>query len=50
MIRNYSNNSNTSNANRFILRACKKRRSMAISKAKMIQQELGITTNLIALK
>lgn len=41
---------NTSDSVLFLLRGAKKRRSMAIARAKMIQQELGIIPSLIAVK
>ena len=34
----------------FLLRGAKKRRSMAIAKAKMIQGQLGVTARLVAVK
>ena len=50
MIKNYSNNSTNSSAVSFIFRAAKKRRTMAISKAKEVQVELGIAQRLSAVK
>ncbi|MFA6988858.1 MAG: hypothetical protein WC197_02210 [Candidatus Gastranaerophilaceae bacterium] len=41
---------NTSDAVLFILRASKKRRSLANANAKMVQRELGIMPILIAIK
>ena len=41
---------NTSDSVLFLLRGAKKRRSMAIARAKMIQQELGIIPSLVAVK
>lgn len=34
----------------FLLRGAKKRRSMAIAKAKMVQGELGVVPRLVAVK
>jgi len=50
MIKNYSNNSVNSSAVSFILRACKKRRAMAMNNAKEVQLELGIAPKLTAIK
>ena len=41
---------NTSEAVLFLLRGAKKRRSIAISNAKMIQGDLGVMPRLVALK
>jgi hypothetical protein len=40
----------TSDAVSFLLRGAKKRRSMALAKAKMIQSELGVVPRLVAIK
>ncbi len=50
MIKNYSNNSTNSNSVSFILKAAKKRRILAMDKAKEVQQELGLAPLLVALK
>lgn len=50
MIKSYSNNSKNSNGVNFILRAAKKRRLIALEKAKEVQLELGISPKLVALK
>ena len=42
--------SNSSDSVLFLLRGAKKRRSMAIAKAKMIQGELGVIPRLVAVK
>ena len=42
--------SNINNGVAFILRGAKKRRSMAIASAKMINSDIGISAKLIALK
>jgi hypothetical protein len=44
------NNKNTSEAVLFLLRGAKKRRSLASANAKMVQRELGIMPNLVAVK
>lgn len=41
---------NTSTSANFISRGAKKRRSMAIAKAKMVQGEQGIVPRLVAVK
>ena len=41
---------NTSDAVLFLLRGAKKRRSMAVAKAKIIQNELGVLPKLVAIK
>lgn len=41
---------NISNGVAFLLRGAKKRRSMAIASAKMINSDIGITAKLAALK
>ena len=41
---------NTSEAVLFLLRGAKKRRSMAIANARMVQNELGVTPKLVAVK
>ena len=50
MIRNYSNNTINSNAVNFILKACKRRRTIAMNNAKEVQLELGIAPKLAAIK
>lgn len=42
--------SNSSDSVLFLLRGAKKRRSLAIAKAKMIQGELGVVPRLVAVK
>jgi len=42
--------SNISDGVAFLLRGAKKRRSMAIASAKMINSDIGISTKLIAIK
>jgi hypothetical protein len=42
--------SNLSNAVEFLLKGAKKRRSLAMAKAKMIQGELGVIPRLISIK
>lgn len=42
--------SNISNSVFFLMKAAKKRRTQAISKAKMVQGELGIVPRLVAVK
>ncbi|EKE03262.1 MAG: hypothetical protein ACD_20C00225G0006 [uncultured bacterium] len=42
--------SNISESVLFLLRGAKKRRSMAMAKAKMIQGELGVIPRLVAVK
>lgn len=42
--------SNISDGVAFILRGAKKRRSMAIASAKMINSDIGISAKLVALK
>lgn len=42
--------SNINNGVAFILRGAKKRRSMAIASAKMINSDIGISAKLVALK
>jgi len=41
---------NTSEAVLFLLRGAKKRRSMAVANARLIQNELGIMPKLVAIK
>lgn len=43
-------NSNISNSVQFLLRGAKKRRSMAIAQAKMIQGDLGVIPRVMAVK
>lgn len=43
-------NTNISESVLFLLRGAKKRRSMAMAKAKMIQGQLGVTPRLVAVK
>lgn len=43
-------NANVSESVLFLLRGAKKRRSMAIAKAKMIQGQLGVIPRLVAVK
>lgn len=50
VIQNRKSQSNISQGVMFILRGAKKRRSMAMANAKMIQSELGVTNKLIAIK
>ena len=50
MIKDYSNNSINSNAVKFIFKAAKKRRLLAMDKAKEVQLELGIAPTLAAIK
>lgn len=45
-----SPSANTSDSVLFLLRGAKKRRSLAIAKAKMIQGEIGVIPRLIAIK
>lgn len=42
--------SNISDGVAFLLRGAKKRRSMAIASAKMINSDIGLTSKLIAIK
>ena len=50
MIQNYSNNGSISNGVKFILKASKKRRMIAMEKAKDVQLEWGISPMLMAVK
>ncbi|MEI8388457.1 MAG: hypothetical protein WCG23_01100 [bacterium] len=43
-------NTNVSDAVLFLLRGAKKRRSMAVAKAKMIQGQLGVIPRMVAVK
>ncbi len=43
-------NTNVSESILFLLRGAKKRRSMAVAKAKMIQGQLGVIPRLVAVK
>ncbi len=43
-------NTNISESVLFLLRGAKKRRSMAVAKAKMIQGQLGVVPRLVAVK
>ena len=45
-----TSNSNISEGVEFLLRGAKKRRSMAIASAKMINSDMGICSRLVALK
>lgn len=42
--------SNISDSVLFLLRGAKKRRSLAVAKAKMVQGELGVVPRLVAVK
>ena len=50
MIRNYANQNSISNGVNFILKASKKRRTIAFENAKTVQLELGISPMLLAVK
>lgn len=52
MVNNFNNvpTASTSDAVSFLLRGAKKRRSMALANAKMIQCELGVIPKLVAVK
>ena len=51
MIKRYNNDfSNTSNSAAMILKSSKKRRIMALSAAKAINSEAGLSNKLVALK
>jgi hypothetical protein len=43
-------NQNMSGCVSFLLKGAKKRRSLAVAKAKMIQSELGVSPRLVAVK
>jgi len=50
MIKNYAHKNTTSQSVNFILKAAKKRRTIAFDNAKEVQLELGISPMLMAVK